>query len=101
MDDAIKASIEFEKSGLDMLDISGGVNGYGLAHLKEKPYGYFVDVTKEIKKHIQIPVVSAGGFRSLEGLEVLINENYLDGISFATSILQDPHFITKELEKLK
>ena len=26
-----------------MLDISGGVNGYGLAQLKELPYGYFVD----------------------------------------------------------
>ena len=98
--DAINASIEFEKAGLDMLDISGGVNGYGLAQLKELPYGYFVDVTKEIKKHIKIPVISAGGFRSLQGLEVLIEDNYLDGISFATSILQDPHFITKEINKL-
>ena len=98
--DAIEASILFEKEGLHMLDVSGGVNGYGLAHLKQLPYGYFVDVTKEIKKHINIPVVSAGGFRSLEGLEVLISDNYLDGISFATSILQDAHFITKELNKL-
>ena len=98
--DAIEASILFEKAGLHMLDVSGGVNGYGLAYLKQLPYGYFVDVTKEIKKHINIPVVSAGGFRTLEGLEVLIKDNYLDGISFATSILQDPHFITKELNKL-
>jgi 2,4-dienoyl-CoA reductase-like NADH-dependent reductase (Old Yellow Enzyme family) len=98
--DAIEASILFEKAGLDMLDVSGGVNGYGLAHLKQLPYGYFVDITKEIKKHINIPVVSAGGFRTLEGLEILITDNYLDGISFATSILQDPHFITKELNKL-
>ena len=100
LEDAIKASVMFEKAGLDVLDISGGVNGYGLAHLKVLPYGYFVDVTKEIKKHINIPVISAGGFRSLQGLEVLIKENYLDGISFATSILQDPHFITKEINKL-
>lgn len=98
--DAIEASKLFEQAGVDMLDISGGVNGYGLPFLKTLPYGYFVDVTKELKKHIQIPIVCAGGFRSLQDLEVLIKDNYLDGISFATSILQDPHFIKKEIEKL-
>ena len=71
-------ALGFEKAGLDMLDISGGVNGYGLAHLKEKPYGYFVDVTKEIKKHIKIPVVNISkDFMFNESHLTLVVSNFL------------------------
>lgn len=101
IDDAINASIILKKAGVHLLDISGGVNGYGLPELKEKPYGYFVDITKEIKKYVNIPVICAGGFRNFTNSDILLNESYLDALSFATSILQDPHFIKKEIDKLK
>ena len=55
------------------------------------------DVSGQESKSLKENIAS---MQVLKTLLALIEDNYLDGISFATSILQDPHFITKEINKL-
>lgn len=48
IEDSVLAAIEFEKAGIDLLDVSGGLCSYN--HPTNKGEGYFVEIADAIKK---------------------------------------------------
>ena len=100
LEDAIEAVKILENTGYHLIDVSGGVRGYLIDEVTRNLEGYFSSLCKELKKVCKIPVISAGGHTTLKGKEFLINENYLDAISFGRAILNNPHFVKEELKNI-
>lgn len=98
-EDAIYATKKFEEAGVDILDISGGHNGYVIpGHTEE---GYFSDVTKEIRKAVHIPVILTGGIVTAVGAETLLQEEAADLIGVGRAILKDSTWPEKAFAALQ
>lgn len=93
------AAVEFEKAGIDILDISGGFCGYVLPGAAEE--GYFSSLTEEIKKVVSIPVILTGGITKAETAERLISEGKADLIGVARAIYKDSYWAKKAMESIK
>lgn len=86
--DTIEACMLLEKSGVDLLDITGGMNGFIRPGHTEA--GYFRDISTAVKKQADIPVLLTGGVKSVEDAEVLLQEQCADMIGIGRVLLKDP-----------
>lgn len=98
-EDAVEASLAFEKAGIDLLDISGGMNGYIRPGRNEE--GYFRDVTTLIKEQVSIPVLLTGGIKTREGVESLLQNNCADMIGVGREIFKNSNWAKECFESLK
>ena len=96
VEDGAKAAELFEAAGLDILDISGGFNGYKRDDLKEA--GYFGDASVAVKQKVSIPVILTGGVRDAESAEKLLEENKADLIGVGRAIYKDSDWAKKNME---
>lgn len=92
------AAREFEKAGLDMLDISGGFCGYIVPGLSGQ--GFFAPLSKAIKKVVSIPVILTGGITEAQAAEELLAEGKADLIGVGRAILKDSKWAQKAVESL-
>lgn len=99
LSDSIFAAQAFEKQGIDLLDISGGLCGY--INPKSKEPGHFQELTKALKKNISIPIVLTGGIQTPMQAENLLNSNNSDFVGIGRAILKDSDWAKKALEFLK
>ncbi len=88
VEDSITAAREFEKAGVDILDISGGVCGSSIPGAAPTQ-GYFSPLSEAVKKNVSIPVILTGGITEAESAEQLLAENKADLIGVGRAILQD------------
>lgn len=96
--DSITAAREFEKAGIDVLDISGGLYGFNVpGHTTEE--GWFSDITTELKKHISIPVILTGGIRNLDKAEDFLVNGAADLIGVGRPIFKDSSWTKKAFEQ--
>lgn len=87
IEDSKIAAQEFEKAGVDILDISGGFCGYVIPGVNEQ--GYFSGATKAIKEVVSIPVILTGGITEVDAAEKLLAEGKADLIGVGRAILKD------------
>lgn len=97
--DAITAAKEFEKAGIDVLDISGGLGGYLIPGKNEA--GYYSDVTEAIKKEIEIPIILTGGITDIEEAESLLENKKADLIGIGRAVFKDSLWAEKEFKKIE
>lgn len=98
IEDSIAACKEFEKAGIDILDISGGFNGYIVPGSTEQ--GYFSPLTEAIKKAVSIPVILTGGVTEVSTAEKLLAEGKADLIGVGRAIFKDSEWAKKAVESL-
>ena len=97
--DSVKASKAFEEAGVSLLDISGGFCGYTNPTSQEQ--GYFSEITREIKKHVFIPVILTGGITSAAAAEELLENNSADLIGVGRALLKDSLWAEKAIHTLQ
>ncbi len=94
--DSIIAAREFEKAGVDILDISGG-----MCHFKN-PFstqpGYFLDTTEPIKKAVSIPVILTGGIIAPQQAEDFLLKGAADLIGVGRAILKNSDWPNEAVE---
>lgn len=98
VEDSIFAVREFEKAGIDFVDISGGFCGY--INPTSHKQGYFDELSKPIKDSVSIPVVLTGGIVDAETAEVLLRQEKADLIGVGRAILKDSEWAKKALAAL-
>lgn len=98
-EDSKIAVVEFEKAGVDIIDISGGFNGYIVPGAKEQ--GYFAPLTEAVKSVINIPVILTGGIVDAEAAEVLLTEEKADLIGVGRAIYKDSNWAQNAIESLR
>lgn len=99
IEDSTIAAKEFEKSGVDILDISGGLCGYTVPGLTEQ--GYFSPLTEAIKNVVSIPVILVGGITEPDAAEELLSAGKADLIGVARAIYKDSHWAEKAIKSLQ
>ncbi len=87
IEDSIAACKEFEKAGIDLLDISGGFCSY--ISPKTKQQGYFSELSEPIKKAVNIPVILTGGITTREAAEELLQTEKADMIGVGRAMLKN------------
>ena len=88
IEDAVKAAVLFENAGVDVLSISGGLNGF---MRKDPPIPYFADASEAIRKHVNIPVLLTGGMTTLEQAETALKNGQADLIGIGRALLANPY----------
>lgn len=86
--DAVIAAGEFEKAGVDILDISGGLYGYTVKG-REGEQGYYKDASTAIKQAVSIPVILTGGITEAYAAEKLLEEGAADLIGVGRAVYRD------------
>lgn len=101
MEDSKIASIEFEKAGVDILDISGGFCGYIRPGDPEPVQGYFSELTAAVKEVVSIPVILTGGVTEASAAEKLLSEGKADLIGVGRAIYKDSKWAEKAVENIR
>ena len=98
IEDSKIAAQEFEKAGVNMLDISGGLSGYIVPGLTGQ--GFFAPLTEAIKKVVSIPLILTGGITEVQAAENLLAERKADLIGVGRAILKDSNWAKHAVESL-
>lgn len=98
IEDSQIAAQEFEKAGLDALDISGGFCGYSVKGLTGQ--GYFSPLSEAIKKLTSIPIILVGGITEAQEADELLNQGKADLIGVGREILKDSKWARYAIENL-
>ncbi len=91
-----------EDEGVDALDITGG--NHDTRDMIIPPYfysaeeGWFFKLSREIKKVVNIPVISGGLVTSPEVAEKAIENGYCDAIFIGRQLIADPQWFRKVRE---
>lgn len=88
LDDAAGAAQILEKSGIDLLDLSGGLGMFMRPGHREP--GWFSDMSKAVKERVSLPVILTGGVQTPAQAEALLNQGTADFIGVGRAMLRNP-----------
>ncbi|MCP3875804.1 MAG: FAD-dependent oxidoreductase [Desulfobacteraceae bacterium] len=105
--DTVKIGPLLEKAGIAYLHVSGGV--YGSTELTipsmYTDHGCFVHLAEEVKKHVNIPVITVGRIKYPDHADKIIQEGKADMVALGRSVLADPYYPEKakmgQVEKIR
>jgi NADPH2 dehydrogenase len=99
IDHSTIAAIEFQRAGVDILDITGGLTGY-IRPGHDEP-GYFAELSEAIKAVVSIPVVLTGGVTEAQDAEKLLAAGKADLIGVGRAILRDSGWAQRAVRSLE
>ncbi|MDO5294504.1 MAG: NADH:flavin oxidoreductase [bacterium] len=88
-EESIRICELLEEAGLDSVEVSGNgpcVDGIRPGHGE----GFFAPHAVELKKHVNIPVILTGGHRSVEHMEMLLNDYGIEYFSLSRPLIHEP-----------
>jgi NADPH2 dehydrogenase len=100
VDDSKFFARKLEDTGVDIIDISGGLCGSRPAQL-EKTQGFFIPQAHAIRRVVDVPVIGVGGIRDPGYANRLIMEKTVDLIAVGRPILNDANWATHFLNELQ
>ena len=89
----------FEEAGVDLINVSCGVNGvgYGIAPAA-KETGHNVEAAEEIHRVVDCAVSVAGRINEPEYAEAILRAGKAEFVSFGRALFADPEFANKAME---
>jgi NADPH2 dehydrogenase len=96
--DSQAAAVEFEHSGVDILDVTGGLSGYTVPGHDEP--GWFAELSEGLKAVVSIPVILTGGVTEPEHAEALLVAGSADLIGVGRAVLKDPDWARNAVREL-
>lgn len=99
IEDSLVAAREFEKAGVNVLDISGGFSGYTVPGVTEQ--GYFAPLAAAIKKVVSVPVILTGGITDVQVAEQLLADGKADLIGVGRAIFKDSDWAKEAVASLQ
>ena len=88
--DAAEAAGILSQEAIQMLSITGGMNRYTLPGHTEP--GYFAEMSRAVKQAASVPVMVAGGVRTLADVQRLVEEDAADLIGVGRMLMKDPNW---------
>lgn len=96
--DGVAAAIEFEKAGIDLIDVTGGHCSYLRPGHSEQ--GYFAELSSAIREVVSVPVILTGGITDPLVAEQLLAEGAADLIGVGRAILKDSEWAGRAVRML-
>ena len=97
-EDIPSASRIFAEAGADLLDISGGLNGFMIKGRTEP--GWFSELSVLAKEGTDLPVLLTGGISTAMEADKFLQEKSADLIGVGRAMLKDADWAGKALEKM-
>ena len=97
-EDAVEACKIFERAGVDLIDVSGGICGYRGNGSKEE--GYFGEDSAAIREAVDVPVIVTGGVRTAAGAERILEQGQADLVGVGRAVLKDSLWAKNAVEAL-
>lgn len=101
LDEMLYLAPKFEAAGVDMPEVSGGVQYEGLQNIlpsHSQKIGMNVYEASEIKKVVNIPVFVVGKINDVRYAADLVERGLVDGVSMGRPLLADPDLPKKAYE---
>jgi 2,4-dienoyl-CoA reductase-like NADH-dependent reductase (Old Yellow Enzyme family)/NADH dehydrogenase FAD-containing subunit len=100
IDDTKLIAKEFEKAGLTAIDLTSGIRQSVIHTIPPAslPRGFAVDLAKEIKNAVNIPVIIAGRINDPYLAEEILQTGKSDFIGFGRALIADPDLPKKIIE---
>ena len=96
-EDAVYAAKSFEKAGVDVLDISGGMCMF---FTDDDRAGFFDYLSKPIYDEVDIPVILTGGVKTGQDVEDILNREVSDLVGVGRSVFKDSNWIANQIKSL-
>lgn len=102
-EDSLNACILLEKTGIDIIEVSGGIWASGdlyarrPGHMTNGKEPYFLPYSKRLSEYVSCPVVLTGGIRSPEMANNIISNTRISFIGLSRPLLREPDFANKWL----
>ena len=97
VEDSIAIAKKLEEYGYDMLDCNSGTydSFYYSCPPYYQPYGYNVELARQVREHIHIPIVLAGKMDDPDVAEAAVATGACDAVAIGRGTLADPMFAKK------
>lgn len=90
LEDAAQAASLLEKEGVDLIDLSGGMNGF--MRKDQHSFGWFSDMSSVVEQNVSVPVMVTGGITSMDQAEQLLKEGKADLIGVGRALFKNPYW---------
>jgi 2,4-dienoyl-CoA reductase-like NADH-dependent reductase (Old Yellow Enzyme family) len=100
IEDSCKFASKLQASGVDIIDVSGGLCGSRPAQL-QNIQGYFIPQAERIRKAVNIPVIGVGGITEPEYANSIIKEGRVDLIAIGRQLLKNPDWASEAIKTLE
>jgi 2,4-dienoyl-CoA reductase-like NADH-dependent reductase (Old Yellow Enzyme family) len=100
IEDSTDFAVKLERSGVDIIDVSGGLCGSRPDRLQSVK-GYFVPQAQAIKKVVKVPVVGVGGITEPTYADRLVREGKVDLVAVGRGLYKDPQWAQSAVKTLK
>ncbi|MGN0194760.1 MAG: NADH:flavin oxidoreductase [Pseudoramibacter sp.] len=94
--DGAAAAKRLEQAGIDLIDLSGGLNFYTRPGHREP--GWFSDLSAAVKQEVTIPVLLTGGVTAPAQAETLLDTGAADLIGIGRAMMRNPRWGIEEGE---
>jgi 2,4-dienoyl-CoA reductase (NADPH2) len=98
LNESIELAAVLEENGIAYISAMGGTyESFGLPDIvkKSKKPGYMVPLAAAVKKHVQVPVITAGRISTPARAESILKEKKADLIGLARPLWVDPEWPAK------
>jgi NADPH2 dehydrogenase len=100
IEDSVFFARQLEASGVDIIDVSGGMCGSEPKQLRQVK-GYFVPQAEAIKKAVNVPVIGVGGLTDSEYANRLVCEGKVDLVAVGRAFWNDAEWAKKAIETVR
>jgi 2,4-dienoyl-CoA reductase-like NADH-dependent reductase (Old Yellow Enzyme family) len=100
IEDSVIFARKLEQSGVDIIDVSGGMCGSEPKQLKHVK-GYFIPQASEIKKAVKVPVIGVGGITDAILADRLVSEGKVDLVAIGRAFWRDYQWAEKAIKTLR
>ncbi len=98
-EDAVEFAKLLEKAGVDMIQVAQANHTGNMADtippMGTRECGWVIDVTRDVKNAVSIPVAAVGKVLTVENGEAMVNYGDADIIGYGRSLLCDPDIVLK------
>jgi NADPH2 dehydrogenase len=101
LQEALRVAIDLAGGGINLVDVSGGLQGSRPPVAVARGPGWFVPYAQAIKEAVDVPVLVTGGFTDPRHADRVVREGRADLIGVGRAMLNDPEWSRSAIALLR
>lgn len=95
LEDSAKYSLELERAGVDVLNVTTAMSSEATGMGPDKPMGMYLHLAETIKRNVHIPVATVGRINTAEVAESILSQRKADFVAVGRQLIADPFWPDK------